>query len=166
MNQANLDLPLRPPTRVAYIHGAVMTGISLRLAWHSFRPSPLGVQGDIALSVLGWVDAKCTPIDMSSLVEPSNQCQPNPNWCHPGSPCTEHVSRLVSLLRLFGRFNSVSISAVSVAVAFSPSYCHVHNIPRLLERRASGRHSRRSSEECLHESAEVNSVPSASRGHP
>ena len=110
MNQASLDLPLRPPTRVAYIHDAVMTGISLRLAWHSFRPSPLGVQGDVALSVLGWVDAKCTPIDMSSLVEPSNQCQPNPNWCHPGSPCTEHVSRLVSLLRLFGRFNSVSIS--------------------------------------------------------
>ena len=76
--------------------GAVMTGISLRLAWHSFRPSPLGVQvqGDIALSVLGWVDAKFTPIDMSSLVEPSNQCQPNPNWCHPGSPCIERVSCL------------------------------------------------------------------------
>ena len=117
-------------TRVAYIHGAVMTGISLRLAWHSFRPSPLGVQGDIALSVLGWVDAKFTPIDMSSLVEPPN-ANPTPlvsSWF------TLHRACLVSLLCLFGRFNSVSISAVSVAVAFSPSYCHVHNIPRLLVR--------------------------------
>ena len=116
-----------------------MTGISLRLAWHSFRPSPLGVQvqGDIALSVLGWVDAKFTlSIDMGSLVEPPN-ANPTPlvsSWV------TLHRARLVSLLCLFGRFNSVSISAVSVAgVAFSPSYCHVHNIPRLLVRLAARR---------------------------